>query len=117
MNESIQQLQAAALEQEFVVLARALAAEHAARQQRATPRPLGGPCALVMRSGVAQINDQSVGRFDNQATAELCGRFLMALDRVFDPEYSHYDIVASGCRAPADDHFPAPPAPTDDHLS
>lgn len=94
MHPSIQTLQAQALEEEFVKLARAIAQENAARSPTLVdPKRQAAPHRLVMRSGVAQDNDMEAGQFDCAATAELCGRFLMCLDRVYQPEYSHFDVV------------------------
>lgn len=83
-------LQAAALEQAFVVLAQQIAAR---QPEHASAEVDLGPCTLVLCSGVSEQNDNVVGRFNDHRTAQLCGQFLMALDSVYQPEYAQVKLV------------------------
>jgi hypothetical protein len=94
---NIHHLEAQALAQAFATLADSISRAAAARASDPTARSLSvtppGPCRLMLRSGVAHDNDNEVGFFRDPATAALCGRFLMALDSVYHPEYHTFEVL------------------------
>lgn len=88
MTEKLLQAQTQALVDEFSDLATRIA--------RAAVWPSdfeSVPGRLVMRSGVASRNDLEVGVFADRRTALLCGEFLLAMDRVFQPEFDTFMFV------------------------
>lgn len=88
-----QALEAQALEKALLDLARKIA------NQPASPLGPAGPHDLVLRSGVSMLNDNLVGRFNDYQTAQLCARFLMAIDSVYHPEYRTFDLTPAPAQA------------------
>mgnify|MGYP006894113935 CR=1 FL=1 len=88
MSDKLLQAQTQALVEEFSSLATRIAQSSVWASDVDSE-----PGRLVMRSGVSSRNDLEVGVFADRRTALLCGEFLMALDRVFQPEFDTFVFV------------------------
>lgn len=68
---------------------------YAALLKMASISMAAAPYRLTMRSGVAPCNDNPIGDFFDEKTANLVGSLIKALDEDNAPEYSGFDVQST----------------------